>query len=101
MGGQVGRDNAHMSLTPDRKPQMWNSRGAKDIEANQADPASSQSMSDFVRFFARRELVSSGLLQFNDRPESYRAWKASFLNGIQGQNLTDIEEMDLLVKWLG
>ena len=69
--------------------------------AHQAHPSDSQSMSDFVRFFARRELVSSGLLQFSDQPENYRAWRASFLNAIQGLNLTDSEEMDLLVKWLG
>lgn len=36
----------------------------------------SQSMTDFVRFFARRELVSTGLLQFDDRSESFRAWRA-------------------------
>ncbi len=60
-----------------------------------------ESMTDFVRFFARRELVSTGLLQFDDRPESFRAWRASFLNAIRGLDLSPSEEMDLLVKWLG
>lgn len=58
-------------------------------------------MTNFVRFFARRELVSTGLLQFDDRPESFRAWRASFLNAIRGLDLSPSEEMDLLVKWLG
>lgn len=62
VGGQVGHDNAHLSHIPDRKPQMWNSRG--DIEANQADPASSQSMSDFVTLFARQELENLCLQGF-------------------------------------
>ncbi|KAE8281656.1 hypothetical protein D5F01_LYC20652 [Larimichthys crocea] len=32
----------------------------------------------------RRELVNSGLIKFNDRPESYWAWKSSFHNAIGG-----------------
>ncbi|KAK0152820.1 hypothetical protein N1851_005646 [Merluccius polli] len=121
VGSQVGHTDAHMSHPSGRKPQkVWSLRGAMDCishtevlndrnhlqahqyaEARQANPADSQSMLDFVRFFARCKLVSSGLLQFSDHPESYRAWKASFLNAIRGLNLTDSEEMDLLVKWLG
>ncbi len=56
---------------------------------------------DFVRYFARREIVASGLLQFNDKPQSYRAWKCSFENAVRGLDLTASEEMDLLPKWLG
>ncbi|XP_019220198.1 uncharacterized protein LOC102082150 [Oreochromis niloticus] len=58
-------------------------------------------VTDFVRFLARRELVTSGLLQFNSRPENYRAWRRSFQNAVRDLNLTSDEEMDLLVKWLG
>lgn len=53
-----------------------------------------------VRFLARCELVITRLLQFNDQPESYRAWRGSFLNAVRGLDLTYNEEMDLLVKWL-
>ncbi|XP_034384940.1 uncharacterized protein LOC117728244 isoform X1 [Cyclopterus lumpus] len=56
-------------------------------------------ISDFVRYFARRELVATGLLQFNDRPQNYRAWKRSFQNATRGLDLTPSEEMDLLFKW--
>lgn len=58
-------------------------------------------MTDFVRFLARRELVTTGLIQFNDQPYSYKAWKRSFGNTVKGLDLTSSEEMDLLVKWLG
>ncbi|XP_060782945.1 uncharacterized protein LOC132890172 [Neoarius graeffei] len=58
-------------------------------------------ISDFVRYFARRELVATGLLQFSDKPQNYRAWKRSFQNATRGLNLTPSEEMDLLFKWLG
>lgn len=55
----------------------------------------------FVRYFARRELVATGLLQFNDKPQNYRAWKRSFQTATSGLDLTPSEEMDLLLKWLG
>lgn len=61
----------------------------------------SQGMAHFVRFFARRELVSTGLLHFDDRPENYRAWRTSFFNAVRGLDLSPSEEMDLLVQWLG
>ncbi|XP_023812156.1 uncharacterized protein LOC111947642 [Oryzias latipes] len=57
--------------------------------------------SDFIKYFARREIVASGLLQFNDEPQSFRAWKRSFVNAINGLDLTASEEMDLMLKWLG
>lgn len=58
-------------------------------------------MTDFVRYLARRELVTTGLIQFNDQPYSYKAWKRSFGNTVRGLDLTSSKEMDLLVKWLG
>lgn len=58
-------------------------------------------MPDLVKFMARREVIATGLLQFDDRPENYRSWKASFLNTTAGLDLSVKEEIDLLVKWLG
>ncbi|XP_028822925.1 uncharacterized protein LOC114778148, partial [Denticeps clupeoides] len=52
------------------------------------------------QYLARRELVSSSLYQFDDKPEHYRAWESSYANVTQGLNLTATEELDLLVKWL-
>lgn len=58
-------------------------------------------MMDLVKYLARRELVSSGLTRFDDHPESYRAWRSSFINTIKDLGLTASEELDLLSKWLG
>lgn len=58
-------------------------------------------MMDFARYLARRELVTTGLTKFDDRPESFRAWQSSFFNAIYGLGLTASEELDLLIKWLG
>ncbi|XP_060787651.1 uncharacterized protein LOC132892997 isoform X2 [Neoarius graeffei] len=54
-----------------------------------------------ARYLARREIVSTGLKEFDDSPETYRAWRSSFLNAIYDLNLSASEELDLLTKWLG
>lgn len=56
---------------------------------------------DFSTYLIRREMVSSGLTQFDDRPENYWAWKSSFQSITHDLNLTHREELDLLTKWLG
>lgn len=66
-----------------------------------ADQLKAPVMTDFVKYLARRELVTTGLIQFDDRPESFRAWQSSFHNAIRGLSLSASEELDLLTKWLG
>lgn len=46
-------------------------------------------------------MVSTGLLQFDDKPENYWSWKASFLSATRDLNLSAREELDLLTRWLG
>ncbi|XP_033979973.1 uncharacterized protein LOC117477426 [Trematomus bernacchii] len=46
-------------------------------------------------------MVSAGLLQFDDKPENYWSWKASFISATKDLNLTAREELDLMTKWLG
>ncbi|XP_054867909.1 uncharacterized protein LOC129347292 [Amphiprion ocellaris] len=52
-------------------------------------------------YLARRNLISTSLYPFDDKPESYRAWQSSFVNTTEGVGLTATETLDLLVKWLG
>lgn len=61
----------------------------------------SKGAQDFARYLIRREMVSAGLLQFDDKPENYWSWKASFLSSTKDLNLSAREELDLLTKWLG
>ncbi|XP_038139099.1 uncharacterized protein LOC119782277 [Cyprinodon tularosa] len=60
-----------------------------------------QGAHDLAKYLMRREFVSSGLLKFDDRPEHYWSWKASFRGATQDLNLSPREELDLMVKWLG
>ncbi|XP_067279227.1 uncharacterized protein [Pseudorasbora parva] len=69
--------------------------------ASRAESVKGPPMTEFVKFLARRELVTTGLRQFDDRPESFRAWQSSFLNAIKELDISASEELDLLTKWLG
>ncbi|XP_059836403.1 uncharacterized protein LOC132399729 [Hypanus sabinus] len=54
-----------------------------------------------AQYLARRDLVTSGLYQFDDKPENYCAWYSTFTNTIDGIQLRATQELDLMVKWLG
>ena len=67
---------------------------------NKYSPSTPQTP-DLAHYLMRREMVSSGLLAFDDFPENYWAWKTSFLAATRELNLSEQEELNLLVKWLG
>lgn len=54
--------------------------------------------SDLTNNMVRKEMVSSGLVKFDDHPENYWAWKSSFQDVTKDLGLT---ARDLLTKWLG
>lgn len=43
---------------------------------------------DLARYLACRDLVNTSRFQFDDRPETYRAWQSSFNNAVRGLGLT-------------
>ena len=78
-------------------PQIYDSQ----VHAPQPTSQSQAVTSEFTRFLLKKELLLSRLTSFNDRPEAYAVWKASFKSIMKELNVTPFEEMDLLVKWLG
>ena len=64
-------------------------------------PPSHSDISDLTAHLARRDLLTAGLKVFDNRPENYLSWKASFRNVTHGLNLRPSEELDLLTRWLG
>ncbi len=54
-----------------------------------------------AQYLARRDLVSSGLYQFDNKPENYRSWYSSFTSAAHEVHLTATQELDLMTKWLG
>ena len=58
-------------------------------------------MSDITRFMYRKDFLLSRFVNFDDKPDSYESWRASFQSVTRELGVTPFEEMDLLVKWLG
>jgi hypothetical protein len=59
----------------------------------------SNQMSDMTKFMLRKDLLFSRLTTFNDKAESYYACKASFKGIMEDLQVSDAEQIDLLVKW--
>ena len=55
----------------------------------------------FTRHLMKKELISTGLLKFDDNPANFRAWKAAFRSATEDLQLTAAQELNLLMKWLG
>ncbi|CAG2227238.1 unnamed protein product [Mytilus edulis] len=58
-------------------------------------------MTDITRFMYRKDFLLSRFTNFDDKPETYESWRASFQSVTRELGVTPFEEMDLLVKWLG
>ncbi|XP_069114175.1 uncharacterized protein [Argopecten irradians] len=56
---------------------------------------------DLTRFLLKKDLLLSRLTNFDDRAESYPAWKSSFESIMKDLGVTPRDEMDLLEKWSG
>lgn len=97
-GSSSHRDHSHMATLSgnhDQPSQPYSTFASREPESGSA------AMSDLAKYLVRREIVSSGLLKYDDQPENYRAWKASFYSSIESLHLAPREELDLLCKWLG
>lgn len=57
--------------------------------------------SDFTKYLLRKDLLLQRLTTFDDKPETFSMWKASFQSVTKELGVTANEEFDLLFKWLG
>ncbi|XP_069133222.1 uncharacterized protein [Argopecten irradians] len=55
----------------------------------------------FAKFMVKKDLLLSRLTAFNDSPELFASWKATFQNIASEMEVSATEEIDLLIKWLG
>ncbi|XP_069108188.1 uncharacterized protein [Argopecten irradians] len=56
---------------------------------------------NFAQFLMKKDLAITRLVSFNDTPDTYISWKASFQSVMVEAGVSASEELDLLVKWLG
>ncbi|KAK3543942.1 hypothetical protein QTP70_031850, partial [Hemibagrus guttatus] len=75
---------------------------AKPYVPRYVPPASTSAQTEpLAQYLARRNLISSGLYQFDDKPENYWSWYSSFTSAAREVHLTATQELDLMTKWLG
>lgn len=56
---------------------------------------------DLMKYLVKKDLLLSRLTPFNDQPETFGVWQASFGKIMNELDVTASEELDLLVKYLG
>lgn len=59
------------------------------------------SVETVTKFLLRKEVLLSRFSNFNDEPEAYNAWKLNFTSIIKDLQISEFEELQLLVRWLG
>jgi hypothetical protein len=57
--------------------------------------------SELTKFIVKKDLVLSRLTKFDDTPEYFPVWRSTFHNVMSELGVTPVEEMDLLIKYLG
>ncbi|CAB4036588.1 Hypothetical predicted protein, partial [Paramuricea clavata] len=70
-------------------PQPQNSR---------TDP-STNAISSYIQFMARRELIANKIQRFDDNPRNFYGWKESFKNMIRDIHLSPSEELSLIIEY--
>ena len=68
--------------------------------SKQSSQIDHQPAGEITKFLLRKDLLFSRLTNYDDRPETYYAWKASFKCITEELSVTDSEQIDLMVKWL-
>ncbi|CAG2227235.1 unnamed protein product [Mytilus edulis] len=79
--------------------QVSSSNGSSKASSKRAKAEAEKT--DITRFMYRKDFLLSRFTNFDDKPESYESWRASFQSVTRELGVTPFEEMDLLVKWLG
>ncbi|XP_076861369.1 uncharacterized protein LOC143514271 [Brachyhypopomus gauderio] len=87
-----GMDQLQFKREPEVSPYSPHHTPSQNVNGN---------ISDIAKFLIRSQLVTSGLSRFNDQPENYLSWKATFTSVLQDLDISANDEVDLLIKWLG
>ena len=66
-----------------------------------ANPPERAAIQGWVQHFIKRDFLTNSLVNFDDNPENFRAWKMSFRNVVDHISLNPSEELNMLVKWCG
>ncbi|XP_071963839.1 uncharacterized protein [Antedon mediterranea] len=69
--------------------------------SNREDDDRNVSSNAIAKFLMKKDLISNGLIKFDDSPLNYRSWMGTFKAIVKELSLSAREECDLMIKWLG
>ncbi|XP_062607667.1 uncharacterized protein LOC134269481 [Saccostrea cucullata] len=65
-------------------------------------PTTTSATGNFMNsYMMKKDLISQRLRKYDDDPSSYNLWKGSFKSIVSEATLSPLEEIDLLLRWLG
>ncbi|XP_052762425.1 uncharacterized protein LOC128205058 [Mya arenaria] len=96
-------DNISCSSHIPNEPQRQIDTFLKDTITHVEDPVEKPVPihNDLTRLFLRKELLISRITYFDGKTENFQAWKNTFESVCNEIGVSPVEELDLLVKWLG
>ncbi|XP_033745498.1 uncharacterized protein LOC117331014 [Pecten maximus] len=59
------------------------------------------SVHELTKYIMRKDITMQRLSSFSDKAEAFLMWKTTFRSVLDDLNVTDLEEIDLLIKYLG
>jgi len=80
--------------------QAFDNQKTSNQPAKPEEPAPSTTF-DWSKHIMRKELLTSRLTSFTDKPEEYITWQTSFKSIMTELEVKPLEELDFLVRWLG
>ncbi|XP_052089785.1 uncharacterized protein LOC127726448 [Mytilus californianus] len=64
-------------------------------------PTQRNEAQELAKFMVKKDLITSRLISFDDQPSHYSSWKISFQHIMTELDTNPLEQLDLLIKFLG
>ncbi|XP_052081778.1 uncharacterized protein LOC127719594 isoform X1 [Mytilus californianus] len=64
-------------------------------------PTQRNEAQELAKFMVKKDLITSRLISFDDQPSHYSSWKISFQHIMTELDTNPLEQLDLLMKYLG
>ncbi|XP_052762111.1 uncharacterized protein LOC128204746 [Mya arenaria] len=88
-------------VRPEERTRIYVESVAGSVSHRESDEQIPSLATELSKFLIKKDLLFNRLYTFNDAADKYVMWKEGFSNVVSELNVTCVEELDLLVKWLG
>ena len=95
------RDQAGFVTSPRLSPIIADDKHSVTSVCTPIPPPVNIECQELAKFMVKKDLLTSRLTTFDDKPEHYTFWRTSFLSIMSELDASPLEHLDLLVKSLG